>query len=769
MSNERIYTTTVPGAEGITIVDPNGIEDGELIKPRYIKQEDLMIYVELKALMNPKNNVIEKSQDSVKSIIITKGVYYNSVQTKEKTPNEPSYFTTNWTDMFDANKPQDVEGFGIQSMDIEFNASLVPSIHIEFIDVRGKNLLERGNDPNNPYNVFYTFPYPLFELTVKGYFGKAITMPLVMEKAMTRFDPSTGSYIISADFKSWTFAMLNDLIIWYALIVPYMYPIKGADGKDSFEGFEIVKTKYTELNKMLYQKYGKVKKYNEIKLSGLFHLNEAIAKIVKDPLMEAAAQRQPAVGSTLNILEAFRTTTLDISANKEQNTPSDNQSILNTWVQKSNDMLKAQKTIIIDNNKAGLGTEAFDIELKTEDYWDGKNQVVIPMNDQVYKKYRDDILAFEDQAEVIDATTFKEKIIQTIKFIPSVENVVFAMVVHMDAFVELLKKKSQDIIDTIAEPKNAVTSAAAYMNTVEYVELGMNKFYRMPWPEYYNTDANGIKVKDFPGNSGVIEIRKWGEVDFINEMYAAIDRLNKDLSSGVFGNIPGGDTYVATPLLLNPFRLTTMEKMVGTVNNNENEIINHILEQVITTIFHSGILYRPISDSNKLATGDPKVAGIYAIMINNMFKIIGEELKTTTNGTNIAGALGGIMSTISDVQSLRAYAIDKKYPNLISGDYSFKPMEANATKMPQHYFSVIRDASSGDGFNRFKEIYLKNNTVDAADYKMSPSQLRYHPKALEILDLFAYNIRTDIGGIETAAATFTNNYPTNDMFITRQY
>ena len=144
--------------------------------------------------------------------------------------------------MYNESRPDDTESFGIQSIDIEINASLVPKIHIEFIDVRGKNLLEYGGDQENPYNVFYTMPYPMFQLTVKGYLGKTIVMPLVMEKAMTKFDPSTGSYIISADFKSWTFAMLNDSILLYALIVGKMYP----KGDNTYEGMDIVNEKYDQ-------------------------------------------------------------------------------------------------------------------------------------------------------------------------------------------------------------------------------------------------------------------------------------------------------------------------------------------------------------------------------------------------------------------------------------------------------------------------------------------------------------------------------------------
>ena len=54
MANEQIFVRSADGADGVYIIDPNAVvKDG---KPalRYINQEDLMIYVEVKAFMNPK-------------------------------------------------------------------------------------------------------------------------------------------------------------------------------------------------------------------------------------------------------------------------------------------------------------------------------------------------------------------------------------------------------------------------------------------------------------------------------------------------------------------------------------------------------------------------------------------------------------------------------------------------------------------------------------------------------------------------------------------
>jgi hypothetical protein len=52
-----------------------------------------------------------------------------------------------------------------------------PIVVIDFIDVRGSAIFQ--NEANlkngtNKYSTFFQLPYPLFELTIKGYYGKPV-------------------------------------------------------------------------------------------------------------------------------------------------------------------------------------------------------------------------------------------------------------------------------------------------------------------------------------------------------------------------------------------------------------------------------------------------------------------------------------------------------------------------------------------------------------------------------------------------------------------
>jgi hypothetical protein len=255
---------------GVFVVDPNKVINSENdIIPRYVKQEDLVMYANLTARLNPDSAII---QDDASFNVVTIGQigvnFMNPL--KEATKNNDGtinfdkkrnkgVFTTDWSDFFTTNSDQenffDPETFGITNIDISHNASMTPIIKIEFVDVQGRTLLERGNDPTNPYNIFYRFPYPLFSLTIKGYYGKGIEYPLSMTKTSTTFDSSTGNYIIRAEFLSRTFSIYNNFLMVYAYLAPYMYRI-GDAGSNDYLGKRLLQGLYEKQNKKYEALYG---------------------------------------------------------------------------------------------------------------------------------------------------------------------------------------------------------------------------------------------------------------------------------------------------------------------------------------------------------------------------------------------------------------------------------------------------------------------------------------------------------------------------------
>ena len=206
------------GSGKVFVVDPNPINN-EIIPP-----EDMFIYVKFSA--TPKSRVTYNGNDFVSRGVeddvnfISTNIRYNP-ETGSLNPNPQStYTTTDWTNIGafrseDTKSAGVLEGFGIKSINIKYNASLVPVVDITFTDVRGSALFDviEDNDMLSPYSVFFKMPYPVFKLSIKGYFGQKVDYCLHMTNWNSQFDGSTGNFDISANFLGFQQAFLNDMVI----------------------------------------------------------------------------------------------------------------------------------------------------------------------------------------------------------------------------------------------------------------------------------------------------------------------------------------------------------------------------------------------------------------------------------------------------------------------------------------------------------------------------------------------------------------------------
>jgi N-acetylmuramoyl-L-alanine amidase len=128
-------------------------------------------------------------------------------------------FTTDYTLIY--NDDNIYEGFGIKSIAIETNASYVPKVVIEFVDIKGMTLF--NNVQKSPYSILFDFPPPIFTLKVKGFYGKTLEYKLHMLRHNTKFNADDGNFYITADFVGNTFAPLTDILFQNVLMVPKLY------------------------------------------------------------------------------------------------------------------------------------------------------------------------------------------------------------------------------------------------------------------------------------------------------------------------------------------------------------------------------------------------------------------------------------------------------------------------------------------------------------------------------------------------------------------
>ena len=234
-NNQKVYVET--SYDNILIIDPNKVvnSDGS-VSERLVDHEELVMYADLEAKIIPRSKLVIGSnfEDTLENLRVgsldsEKSTTINFMKPQKKgdsqEKNDESYLDSDWTDSLTLgrtkNEQVDSQLLGITNISIKVNTSYAALVTIEMEDIQGKVLFEQGE--NSPYSAFFQLPYPLFTLTIKGYFGKAIRYELMLKTFNARFDAATGNYKITTNFISRNYALLSDLSINNLFALPHMY------------------------------------------------------------------------------------------------------------------------------------------------------------------------------------------------------------------------------------------------------------------------------------------------------------------------------------------------------------------------------------------------------------------------------------------------------------------------------------------------------------------------------------------------------------------
>jgi hypothetical protein len=280
----------------ITIIDPNKlVDENGVASDRHVRQEDLVMYanLECKVIPRTKLSVGTASNDAIQTISVASMNFLN--------PGGKTFLSNEYTDEFtgkdsiqgkgvnqpkqnsvrnpkndndyyirqsinSGGKPGSTDNglLGITSISIKQNTSFMSTISITMEDIKGRALFESGD--NSPYAAFFNLPYPLFYLTIKGYYGKAVRLPIMLKNFSSRYNGSSGNFHIDLTFVTYKYTILSEVSMGYLIAAPHMYKsrvkIQTTSGNAS---------QFSNVNDTIYERgYQKVKEmYSEYKTKGL--------------------------------------------------------------------------------------------------------------------------------------------------------------------------------------------------------------------------------------------------------------------------------------------------------------------------------------------------------------------------------------------------------------------------------------------------------------------------------------------------------------------
>ena len=198
----------------VTLIEPNCANINKSVVNGIPQYQDMYIFAELVAESKGRTVIIDGNTSSTTSKKLN---FIGNDQTdeNENNPNRLN-FTTNYYDGSNG-EGEYYEGFGMNDIKIVVNSSFIPQVDIQFIDIRG---LAFFNQKDSPYRILFDFPPPIFKLTVKGYYGKALTYKLHLVSYTSEFSSQNGNFIIDAKFVAVTFAPLSDVLFRYVVNFP---------------------------------------------------------------------------------------------------------------------------------------------------------------------------------------------------------------------------------------------------------------------------------------------------------------------------------------------------------------------------------------------------------------------------------------------------------------------------------------------------------------------------------------------------------------------
>lgn len=717
ITNNAISVQSI--GNNVVLLDPAGA-----IANNSVRQEDLIMYASLSATVRPKTLIQNKPDQKILEVTFVKE---GSLDLNVAAPVGKSFLTTDWTNIssFDSQIGKDLETFGMTSIDMSFNSGFIPQVTINFVDVRGATLFEQGSC--SPYGAFFHQPWPIFELTVKGYYGNPVKYSLALKNFTTKFNPSNGNYESTAEFIGYSYAFLSDILIGYALAAPYM--------EGSEEKLKAIYQKYLDYYSSRNFNTGK-NAFNPInndtgKPVTLKNYLDAVQKLQsgqdgQDPAVIGQIRGSQEL-KTLTDSEKIQTTLDELNgllsdfANEWKNAHGEVNQINNDYkliATTNSDELKA----VYEANFSSIGNTVDAFNLLINDNSLGEDLKIgtqtLPSNNIVnntsgvqinLKLLENDIEDKKQKFKIkIDSLrkSFTEAANELIKkelgFVPTVRSFFTVLLANTELFLELLKEASADAEKYHAKDGTGSKDTIAYNNQSN---IPVNEIY-YAWPTYVD-DQNKKHIEKYPGNNK--SFRRWPEVIFTDNFIKALKQMIKDIEDPnnnqsdflEYEGKPGYDNYMP---------INSMESPAGEPTCNIAYFNNTTPQQVYKNIGERFIVY------NNMSTINPRY--LYSSAILTSYRKY-KELDDT-------GFFPATFTNLDNVLS-KNYSFSAQYPKNNWGrieGYNFFYSVQN-----DDMFNVIKSAAK-EGVDKvtnsvLEALGLKN---DGSDYYFYNKDILLNPK-----------------------------------------
>ena len=695
---------------GVRYIDPNPTS-------QTVNHEDLITYVKLvarskgRSILTTENNEITIAENQFQNV---KGETNFTYETGK------SFLDSSWTNVGGGNLElgENLGTLGITNIDIQFKSSFMPQIVIDFVDIRGSALFEQGTC--SPYSLFFHLPYPVFELTVKGYYGKPVTYTLALIKFNTKFNAETGNFESKAEFVGYTYAFLADLPIGYIMASTYMKEgreilvdkwsnviNKNEELKDEYYGLDpnkpitiydlIRKSKKLETEVPKFKNSIQIKdlsKYNNAK-QALNELNREINNFKRELIQKGCKTKSNNVNqktifyfesqsSSNIILSGNDQITIDVNEVIEKYLGDGNENdfktkILGTKLEETNTYLNQidleEVTIDIDEikeNCLGLfgGVEPVvnsnSLYEKSIDLYYGLIENVNKSTDDLDGKYKKE----KDETQRL----LNERVRGILDFWPSVRNIFVVLTTNTEVFLELLARTSKNAEQYhINNPINGGTDKLS-LDLKNTSTENSNTIY--PWPTYYeNTnvdDGDSGEKETYPGKN--IKYIGWYEVRFVEDFIKALTELKdelKTLEASNLNNEPGFDNFAPiTAFETHAFGEDKAPNRWLNIQNGIKGVVGDLLDSIYCVMGENAFLLGDYSMINSLSVWKSQLGFDYS-------------WNGTTGPSTLAGAVnsGDIDKSKPNLGRWNGKGFEFKDPNY--GMFKGKISPTTTTRMKQ--------------------------------------------------------------------------------------